>query len=168
MITKAKKRPMISPPTPTLSSKAKRDCLQGTTPITTFFKTITPKKEDKNRMCESVSSDDEDNASLPSSRVSWVSELFESTLTSQTCCLECEEKSSTEETFLDISVTVTVTAEQVDVLPGGTQVYMCPCITQLVYIAICLQRNAVWQRQVLVRLLSSFNRGEKNALQSAT
>ena len=116
MVTKAKKRPMISPPTPTLSSKAKRDCLQGTTPITSFFKTITPKKEDENRMCENVSSDDEDIASLPSSRVSWVSELFEGTLTSQTCCLECEEKSSREETFLDISVPVTVTAEQVDVL----------------------------------------------------
>lgn len=122
MATKAKKRPMISPPTPTLSSRAKRDCLHGTTPITSFFKTITPKREEDDRLYEdvmAVSSDDKGSTSSPqepSSRVSWVSELFEGTLTSQLCCLECEEKSSREETFLDISVPVTVTAEQVDIL----------------------------------------------------
>ena len=120
VVTKTKKRPMISPPTPTLSSKAKRDCLHGNASITSFFKTITIKKEE-DKVCEKemvVSSDGKGSASsqAPSSQASWVTELFEGTLTSQTCCLECEEKSSREETFLDISVPVSVTAEQVDVL----------------------------------------------------
>lgn len=119
----AKKRSLTSPTTPTLSSSAKRGCLHETNKITSFFKAVSQVKSKKMDLKKSVvvdSSDDESNTvdvkPITSPQVSWVTELFEGTLTSQMCCLECEEKSSREETFLDISVPVTTTAEQQDAL----------------------------------------------------